>query len=235
MPDDFSFTLLLNNSPWTNEDCEHDAELPASLNYPPLLVGTCEHAWGSSSSTSGPALSNEELDNSFYFARVGLIASLLCLTLRREQGLVNPDSKGGPVPSQGAIPSWIFIPAIHISSTSVYVLGHFPVEVEDSSGLRAVHFHSRIIDSIPFIFDPSMSEADLALNRLRLVTALFTLQRHSVRLSGLWDGVVWPASVLEEDMAEISREFGIPEDSVRVPHVNSKIDSDEEEDQKVGN
>lgn len=145
---------------------------------------------------------------------------MLCLTLRRQQDLMIPDFKEGNVipHTDGAIPGWVFIPAVHISPGFFHILGHFPVEAEEASRAGEIHFHSRVLDSIPFAFNPSADESELVMDRLRLVTAVLALQTQCIRLSALWDDVVWPSAVIGEDMHGIRREFGIPEDSVRVPN-----------------
>ena len=89
---------------------------------------------------------------------------------------------------------------------------------DDETAAVACH----IVDSLPVSL--SCESDDDLLNRMRIVTALFTLQRQVIKICEAWSVICWPADIMDDEHEAIMEMTGIctPTWSVDLPPRNSE-------------
>lgn len=129
---------------------------------------------------------------------------LATLHLRHQQELGSNGHLGPELPDFACIVGLIF------DAEAVSIVAHIPVVPQRHSNtptapgaMSGPRYISHIVDTLPFPSRPSPGSTiqEWIVQRLRVATALLTIQRHAHRLSAIWDDVMLPQNIRDGDDA----------------------------------
>ncbi|KAF7796408.1 hypothetical protein EIP86_007585 [Pleurotus ostreatoroseus] len=128
---------------------------------------------------------------------------------RRHPGVIIP-------PDTATIPDDSTLFCTYVKPGFVHILAFSLANEEDAT--VACH----IIDSLPVVLSCENDE-DL-LDRMRIVLALFTLQRQIIKICEMWSMICWPADIMDDEHETIMEMTGIstPTWSVDLPPRDSE-------------
>lgn len=108
------------------------------------------------------------------------------------------------------LPPWVCLFGLIYDSRAVHILAIFPFLPQSGQSTRPVvidpdrhwQYHCRFLSSIPIQVVPGHHSQyqTVCRHRLRLATACWTIQRHLLRLTTLYDEVRWPTVVQSADI-----------------------------------
>ncbi|KAF7796419.1 hypothetical protein EIP86_007596 [Pleurotus ostreatoroseus] len=129
---------------------------------------------------------------------------------RRHPGVIIP-------PDASIIPEDPTLFCLYVKPGFVHILAFSLADVEGA----AVACH--IVDSLPVALSCE-SDEDL-LDRMRIVMALFTLQRQVIKICEAWSVICWPAVIMDDEHEAIMEVTGIctPTWSMDLPPRDSEI------------
>ncbi|KAJ7464479.1 hypothetical protein FB451DRAFT_1263629 [Mycena latifolia] len=100
-----------------------------------------------------------------------------------------------------ASPACIF--GIAFRDMTVYIVAHIPYLHESK-----YRYRSLVVDELPF--PPYVAgDGEGFLARLRIIFALLTIRNHAGRVASLWEGVVWPPTIIDADLMLVRECTGI--------------------------
>jgi hypothetical protein len=108
------------------------------------------------------------------------------------------------------LPSWVCLFGVIYSSQVVHILAMFPFLPRSGPGHGSMavsadghwQYHCHLVDSIPIqvVPDHHPQYQTVCRHRLRLAIACWTIQRHLLRLTTMFDEVRWPTIVQNADL-----------------------------------
>lgn len=196
-------TPISPSSPTSSQALEH---LPISLAHPALLLYT--------SSSPADSCRPNAIHEQSRDAELSLAAIIAAWRLRSVQGLGLPDSpKDIASEATTELPDWAFLLGVVEDSENIHLIAHIPYLEKGSEHFQ---YASVLFDSLPY---PSQNlefkdTANFLRRRYQLSLALICLQRHIFRLTLLWEGVPWPASIPDPVVDDLlgSTPSEVPED-----------------------
>ncbi|KAJ3537172.1 hypothetical protein NM688_g6728 [Phlebia brevispora] len=183
------FALAVRTIPATTcATIERAAKLPLTIGSPAVLI--CAHSHRLEE--SGQVISGDEVT-----ALIGIMKPHLQLfqSLEYYDSLTFVPDHSGPDPYPTLFCIYVKMGFLHILA--------FTCEPRSSGP----NIHSYLVDSLPMSLNYE-TETDLC-DRMRIVMALFTLQREVVKISDGWGSICWPSNLLNEEHEKIVQLTGI--------------------------
>ncbi|CAL1706361.1 unnamed protein product [Somion occarium] len=187
------FALAMQKIPASTErTIERAPFLPLTASTPAILLGFRS----SNLNEDGSHVSEEELRKlTLVMApHLQLLAMFLCFCATRGRKF-------------NGIPSWATLFCTYLKAGYVHILAFSPDDC--SPGFRTITTH---VDCLP-IARQCRDNEDLQ-DRVRLAMALFTLQRHIIRVCTHWDDTMWARDGLTEEHEAIVQATGISTEDV---------------------
>ncbi|KAJ7478801.1 hypothetical protein B0H11DRAFT_1916494 [Mycena galericulata] len=95
--------------------------------------------------------------------------------------------------------------ALALRAAHVFIVAHIPYPAESEYRYRSI-----VVDQIPFPpYIPGTQDRKGLLARLRLAISLLTIQNHTRRAASLCQDVVWPANIVDRELALVRECTGI--------------------------
>ncbi|KAJ7226245.1 hypothetical protein B0H12DRAFT_1328706 [Mycena haematopus] len=158
---------------------------PIRLSSPALAIGLLLEDSGTAA-----GVTSDELKRLAYAAQPHLEA--LLIAWHRRYPDLPPDSS-------------VCIFAVALRGVHVFIVAHIPYLCD--SGYR---YRSVVIDQLPFpLYKPGANNREGLLARLRLAISLLTIQSHVSRVASLYQEVVWPPAIFDQELALVHECSGI--------------------------